>query len=191
MSHDPQTDLRFRKLYDDFYQSVFALFMRRRYTRQRALELTQDTFLRVYKGMDGYREEGRWAWIQQIAYRVYLNDRRFQHADRRNFLTVPLDDLVNSPKAAAEAPRAESELLQDEHAEQLRRAIDTLSADKRRCVRLWIEGYKYREIAEILKISMDTVKSRLYQARKRLKIELERGSGDAGPPSHPEHGGDQ
>lgn len=190
MSHDPQTDLRFRKLYDDFYQSVLALFMRRRYTRQRALELTQDTFLRVYKGMNDYREEGRWAWIQQIAYRVYLNDRRFQHADRRNFLTVPLDDLVSSPKTA-EAPKAERELLQDERAEQLHRAIDTLPADKQRCVRLWIGGYKYREIAEILKISMDTVKSRLYQARKRLKIELERGSGDADSPNPPEHGGDQ
>ncbi len=189
MSNDPSTDLRFRELYDDFYKSVFALFMRRRYTRHRAQELTQDTFLRVYRGMKSYREEGRWAWIQQIAHHVYLNDRRFQHAERRNFLTVPLDELVSSPASAVEAPRAEKELLQSERSEQLQQAIATLSVNKQRVVTLWIEGYKYREIATILKISIDTVKSRLYQARKQLKDILEDGSGDTDASKNPEHDG--
>ena len=189
MSDTPPADPRFRKLFDDFYPSVFALFMRRRYTRERALELTQDTFLRVYKGMEAYREEGRWAWIQQIAYRVYLNDRRYQHADRRNFLTVSLDDLVSAPASAVEAPRAESELLRDERAEQLKQAIETLPVDKRRCVKLRIEGHKYHEIATILQISIDTVKSRLYQARKLLKKKLEDGEEDASS-RNPEQGGD-
>ena len=74
--------------------------------------------------------------------------------------------------AAATDPR--DEVLAGERRRKLREAVGRLPDRMRRCVTLRIDrGLKYREIAIIMQVSTDTVKAQLYQARQRLKDDLQ------------------
>lgn len=180
-------DRRFRDLFDRYYPAVFAVFMRWGFAREEAQDLSQVTFMRVYKGMEDYRGDAEWSYVIQIANRVRLNELRFHKAQRRGVKTEPLDGL-EPPSAAirpdllsAKAPRTpEDEVLEREHLELqeerirlLREAIAELPPRMRRCLLMRLdEGLKYREIATALKVSLDAVRSLLFQARKRLQERL-------------------
>ena len=69
----------------------------------------------------------------------------------------------------------EKSYLRREHAEKVRRAINTLDSDQRQIVVLRdINGLSYREISEVLAISESAVKSRLNRAREKLKKILQK-----------------
>lgn len=64
------------------------------------------------------------------------------------------------------------DMLEEERSRLLRNALEELPPQMRRCVQLRVQDLRYREIAEILKVSIDTVKAHLYQARQLLKAKL-------------------
>lgn len=97
---------------------------------------------------------------------------------------MPLEEILEqeeSPELRRESlPQAISvdpleETLRDESRRLLREAVGELPPSMRRCVQLRIDrSLKYREIAAILMVSVDTVKTQLHQARQRLKGDLEK-----------------
>ncbi len=176
-------DRSFRDLFDRYYPAVFAVFVRWGFPRDEAQDLTQVTFMRVYNGMKDYRGDAEWTYVIQIANRVRLNELRYRQAQRRGVKTESLDELAQ-PSAAnradqwgSEPQTPEDEALERERLELrqerirlLREAIDELPPRMRRCLLMRIDGgLKYREIATAMKISMDAVRSLLFQARKRLQ----------------------
>ena len=90
---------------------------------------------------------------------------------KRRGATVPIDDLRETLAASPSSP--ESEFAEREEREQfrkrLRTAVSDLPQSLRSCLLLWLNGYEYSEIQEILGITLDAVKSRLRDARKRLR----------------------
>jgi len=172
----------FRLLFDRFYWPLFRFFEHRGFSTEECQDLVQETFLRVYRGLETFRGEARWEhWIFRIAANTAVKALRHDAAAKRAGRTVPWEgeDAEDLPSMAAggspaEAPGPLRRLLDKERMELLRQAIAGLPARMRRCVRLRVfQDLDYQEIAETLQISPSTVKVQLFKARKRLQVELE------------------
>lgn len=138
-----------------------------------AEDLTQETYLRAYRGFAGFRGGDVRAWLLTILRHVYLDEcRRRQHMPVIE--SVDEDALAFSASdSQAWSPSAESEALRCLPSEAIDRAFAALPPDWRLVVLLAdVEELPYREIAEILAIPVGTVMSRLYRARKRLQTQL-------------------
>lgn len=165
----------FRLLFDRFYGPLYRFFERRGFSAEECQDLIQETFLRVYQGIAGFRGEARWVhWLFRIAANTAVKALRHRAAAKRAGHSVPLEaeEMEDSPPASG-APAPLRRLLGKEMQERLTLAIDGLPAQMRRCVRLRVfQDLDYGEIAEILQISPSTVKVQLFKARKRMQTEL-------------------
>ena len=182
-------DEYFHQLFKEYYRPLFYFFRRRGFSTDTCPDLTQETFLRVYRGMGGFRHEASVkTWLFRIAAHVSLNRLRDNNAAKRRGHSVPLEDGEGEdvPVAASAGnapPTALQSLLARERVERVRSALDTLPPKMRRCVLLYIDQeLKYQEIAVAMKISEGTVKSQIHEARRRLRDKLgeEFGLGVAG-----------
>jgi RNA polymerase sigma-70 factor (ECF subfamily) len=173
------SDEDFRRLFLRYSPLVHALFRRHGLPPEDSRDLTQETFFRVYKSMGRLRSETKIrAWLFQIANNLWQNDLRYRRAAKRGAGTVPLcNPLEADDPASFEVVRAAvapdrdplSDLLDRERSGRLRHAVAALPPQMRRCVVLRIDHeLKYREIAAVLQLSIETVKSQVHQARERL-----------------------
>lgn len=138
-----------------------------------AEDLTQETYLRAYRGFAGFRGGDVRAWLFTILRHVFLDECR-RH--RRMPTIVSADDdahAFTSPDAGTWAPSAEAEALRRLPSEAVERAFATLPPDWRLVVLLAdVEELSYREIADIMEIPLGTVMSRLHRAHRRLQERL-------------------
>ncbi|HEX9941981.1 MAG TPA: sigma-70 family RNA polymerase sigma factor [Thermoanaerobaculia bacterium] len=181
LRHGPGREESFRLLFDRFYWPLFRFFKHRGFSTEECQDLIQETFLRVYRGIEAFRGETRWEhWLFRIAANTAVKALRHRAAAKRAGRPVPLEevDVGGSPPdcgspGGAEAPAPLRRLLGKEMREILSQAVAGLPAQMRRCVRLRVfQDLDYDEIAEILQISPSTVKVQLFKARKRLQMEL-------------------
>jgi len=178
----PDTSGEMSRLFHLYYGPVYRFFLKRGFKTEECRDLTQDTFVRVLKSMDQLRNEssaGR--WILRIAANVWKNELRWWSAEKRDAAEVSLDrqtddrspvpgDRLKSPR-----PGALESLLSREQSELLRQAVDRLPPQMRRCLRLRIDQeMKYREIAAVMQLNVNTVKSQVSQGQQRLKAVLEK-----------------
>lgn len=159
--------------------------MSRVVNKSEAEDLTQDTFLRVERALPAFRGDSSLAnWIYRIATNV-ARDRMRKPSFKR---IVSAEAVKNSPSeteretesrdlwTGAKPKTAEEQLVRKEMNDCIREFIETLSGNYKTVLILSeLEEFKNREIAEILGISVDTVKIRLHRARLRLKQKLESG----------------
>ncbi len=143
-----------------------------------AEDLVQDTFLNVFKYLNGFRHEAKFKnWLYKIAASVCLKKRRQKkHAPEH---TLSLEDFL--PRDEAEMARQTpqwatiplEQLLNEELADKLNMAIHALPP-KYRLVSILrdIEGFSTDETAKILDITSANVKVRLHRARLFLREEL-------------------
>jgi RNA polymerase sigma-70 factor (ECF subfamily) len=139
---------------------------------QRAADLSQETFLRVYFKADKYKPIAPFSsWIYAIASNLAKTD--FKR--RRRTATIPLDDVQYGLDAST--PSGES--LDSGLISNLRQALDDLNPRYRIPVVLKdIEGYSQEEIALIIKRPVGTVKARISRGRAMLKKQLEKAGRD-------------
>lgn len=174
-------EANFERLHALHLRRVRSFFVQRGFSQEEASDLTQDVFLRVFRGIASFRlEAGFKTWLFEIADHVYQNELRRRGAGKRKGWETSIEtggqDEDGKPAAfepPPTEPRALKEVLEREQAEALARAIKELPDQMRTCFLLrYDQGRKYKEIAVIMKISIDTVKAHLFQAKKRLKLEL-------------------
>lgn len=170
-------DGKFEALYK-YYPGVFALMRRLGFPPDEAEDLTQDTFIRVLRGMEQYREESKWAFVQTTARRVALNAIRAKHTAKRDGQTVSDDALANREDPRTLAPDAV--LAQGDTVKEIRESVAQLPENDRQVLLLQLDGRSYEEIMAILDLSLSAVKSRLNAARKHLKELLESDPGLGG-----------
>jgi len=168
-------DERFRALYQKYYWRVVRFYVRAfRFSEEDAEELAQEAFLRFYEAMDEYRGDAEWAFFETIARNVAYNRIRSTKTHKRNGQTIAIDDpqLIGNQPHAPEGP----DYAERQHAAVRRRQVYDAIAERppgqRECVQLWLDDFKYDEIATALRISMDAVKSRLRDAKKQLRSKL-------------------
>jgi RNA polymerase sigma-70 factor, ECF subfamily len=173
-------DGAFEQVFHQYYHLAHSFFTCRGFSQQESEDLTQEAFIRVYRSRDSFRGDSRFTtWLFQICTNLFRNDLRDRSAQKRDAQEVPLEGLLqNGENGKAEGLSASEDdalknALRGEAKEQLRAAMSELPPQMRRCVELRVyEDLKYREIADRMGISIETVKAHLFQARQILKGKL-------------------
>ena len=141
-------------------------------TARRAVveEVLNDTMLVVWRRADSYNGQSKVStWIFAIAYRTALKALRSQ------------DDPVDADAGeefSSEDPGPEQRLIAGQSRSQLLRALEALSAEQRSVLVLtYFHDLPYGEIARIVDCPVDTVKTRVFHGRRRLRALLQDASG--------------
>jgi len=173
----------FRQIFLLFYRKVLRFFVRRGFPDDESKDLVQDTFLRVHEKLASFRGEASFeCWLFRVAENIYKNRLRSLSTQKRAAQEVAWEDVTESDLTAAPTDDFRlgthgdgplDHVIKEEKVDLLYRAMNDLPPQMRRCVLLRVVGdLKYREIAAILRVSVDTVKAHLYQARQQLKGRL-------------------
>lgn len=168
----------FRLLCETWNRPLYHFFSKRGFPPQDCLDLTQETFLGIYRGIGSFRRDARFeTWLFTVATNAFRKRLRTGAADKRSGQEVSLeggeDDRGLEDRVAADEPAPGEAMLWKERARLLRDAIERLPEQMRKCLVLRVyHEMKYREIATVLKLSPETVKVHLFQARRRLQAEL-------------------
>ena len=169
---------RFAELVRRYQQKVFNFGMRMCGESRDAEDLVQETFLNVFRYLEGFRYETRFKnWMFRIATTACLKKKRKpKHAPERElsleeFMPKEGDELPDVAPEWARAPL--DQVLNEELARHLKQAIIDLPKKYRLVVVLRdMEGFATEETAQILDISPANVKVRLHRARLFLREKL-------------------
>jgi RNA polymerase sigma-70 factor (ECF subfamily) len=150
-------------LYDRFAPNMFGVCKRYVKTQEDAEDVLIEAFFKVLTNIEQYKGEGSFeGWIR----RIVVNESLMALRKRVNFSQMLELSEVDVPVTTS--------ALQDLVARDILNLIDILPIGYRTVFNLYVlEGYKHREIAQIMGISINTSKSQLILAKKRLKILLE------------------
>ena len=149
---------------------VYRLAYRLTGNRHDAEDLTQETFVRVFRSLDSYVPGTFEGWLHRITTNLFLDQARRRKRIRMDVTgdeaaAWPSSDQMSSPERAYEHGNLDSDV---------QRALDALPPEYRAAVVLCdIEGLSYEEIAVTLGIKLGTVRSRIHRARARLRESLE------------------
>lgn len=151
----------FDELFARYRQPLYGYFRRRLATRERAEDLTQETFLAVLRATERYQPR---ALVRTYLYGIAI---KLLAAERRKLARAdgPPDPVCD--------PRADEALW-------VRQALDRLEPIEREILMLReYEQLSYAEIAELLRLPLNTVRTRLFRSRVALKGYLEPASNEA------------
>jgi RNA polymerase sigma-70 factor (ECF subfamily) len=162
------TSLR-RLVLDHYDQEHIAL---RRYASflglnpQTCEDIVQESFLKLHEHLaaGGSRANLR-AWLYKVVHNLARNGQTAFRSAR----TDSLDFAKPNGDLRADEPTVEQTLIAEERVQRLRKAMEELSPAQRGCVLLRTQGLKYREIAEVLNISVSTVGENVQRGLERLK----------------------
>ncbi len=159
--------------------SLYSAALRMTRNPADAEDLVQETYLKAYRGFGSYAEGTNLrAWLYRILTNTFIN--RYRAKQRRPDETG-LDDLedfylyrrIGGGDSALLSRSAEDELLEWFSEAEVKDAIEALPESYRMAVYLAdVEGFAYKEIAEILEVPIGTVMSRLHRGRKSLQKQL-------------------
>jgi RNA polymerase sigma-70 factor, ECF subfamily len=149
-----------------YQQRVFAMAYSILHNKEDALDIVQETFLRLYRKADLYREGNNFqAWLLQIARNLCVDHYRKNIRKRRELeSSKTLDEIqVAAPPDPASSPAAEMKDI-------VGRCIDRL-ANRQRMVFVLrhVDELQFNEISETMKISVGTVKSLHFKAVRNMK----------------------
>lgn len=166
----------FERLVSRYQSRVRASVTRILGSRSFAEDLAQEAFLRVYRARHRYQPTARFeTWLHRIVLNLCLNHAQSQK--RRQTLPLGLmgrdDDSPLAEPADPRAPAPLMELERGERAQLLRRALGMLPETQRQAVLMArFEGLSQAEIADVLGITTQAVKSLLWRARDNLRRRL-------------------
>ena len=154
----------FEGLYRGHVGRIYAVSLRMVADPSLAEELTQEAFVRAWRKLSSFRGTSAFGtWLHRLAVNVVLDALRSRRRWRERFSDEP-------PARPPVAPQKDPAGALD-----LERSIARLPPRARAVFVLHdIEGYKHREIARLLEVSVGACKAHLHRARRRLREELER-----------------
>jgi RNA polymerase sigma-70 factor, ECF subfamily len=144
-----------------------------------AEDLVQETYLKAYRAFHTFQQGTNLkAWLYRILTNTYINTYR---AKKRRPDETDLDEVedlylyrrLGGLEGATAGRSAEEELLEHLTSDEVKEALEALPEQFRMAVLLAdVEGFAYKEIAEILDIPIGTVMSRLHRGRKAMQKQL-------------------
>ena len=169
----------FEEIFRRYYPTIVRYFARRGVAEGDREDLAQETFLRIYNHLETYSGRGSFeGWLFRIASNLHRNKIRDGKAKKRrtedsleSFLHDCLDTSVLET-FLGHPPRPDplARTLEREGIRVLAKGLLDLPVRMRRCFFLRVfHELKYQEIADLMSISIETVKAHLYQARHRLQ----------------------
>jgi len=169
----------FNHVYEEFHPKILR-YLSRLAGHLEAEDIAQEVFDKVNRSLDGFKGKSKLStWIYRIATNAAFDRIRsasFKHSADH----IPLDDgsevQNRNISTGDEKAATDQTIIRKEMSECVREYIDKLPPDYRTVILLSeIEGFKNREIADILGVTLDTVKIRLHRARSKLREELDNG----------------
>jgi RNA polymerase sigma-70 factor (ECF subfamily) len=165
----------YRQLVERYQKRVFAIVFGMLHSREDAMELSQDVFVKVYRRIAEFEEKSSfYTWVYRIAVNLAIDFRRREwkkvHTEYDDSMADDgLDDGVFQRDR-----RSPEQLTQDkELGAEIQRALDTLPEEQRKVlVMREIEGMAYQEMADVMECSIGTIMSRLFYARKKMQAAL-------------------
>jgi RNA polymerase sigma-70 factor (ECF subfamily) len=162
-----------------YMSALYAAALRMTRNPSDAEDLVQETYLRAYRGFEGFQEGTNLkAWLYRILTNTFINTYR---AKKRRPEQTELDDVEDfylyrrlGGLEAADANRStESEVLESIPDDEVKAALEAIPEQFRMAVILAdVEGFSYKEIADILDVPIGTVMSRIHRGRRALQKEL-------------------
>ena len=140
-----------------------------------AEDLVQDTFVKAWRGFDGYNPGRPFVnWLLRIMQRAYLDARRRENPIRRaeslNSMVSPSDGEVQELPIASTDPAPDEEMMHEEFRVAMRQALTQLPEVYRVAIELCdLEEKSYQEIAEVQNTTIGTVRSRIHRGRRLLR----------------------
>jgi RNA polymerase sigma-70 factor (ECF subfamily) len=173
---DPALKERFEREVLPLLPNLYSAALRMTRNPTDAEDLVQETYLRAYRGFSGFEEGTNLrAWMYRILTNTFINSYRKK---QREPVTVQEDDLdewylYDKLGESGVEPSAEAEVIRSMPDEDVQKALEALPEGFRLAVLLAdVEGFSYKEIAEILGIPIGTVMSRLHRGRRGLEKAL-------------------
>jgi RNA polymerase sigma-70 factor (ECF subfamily) len=159
--------------------SLYSAALRMSRNPADAEDLVQETYLKAYRAFDTFAEGTNLkAWMYRILTNTYINryrakKRRPEETDLEDVEDFYLYRRLGGLEEARMSRSAEDELMDMFSETEVKEALEALPEQFRLAVLLAdVEGFSYKEIAEILEIPMGTVMSRLHRGRKALQKRL-------------------
>jgi len=170
---------RFEAMVSEHLDGLFGASLRLTRHRPRAEDLLQETFLRAWRSFHTFRPGTNVrAWLYRILMNAYIDgyrksEREPEVVDQEDVDEFYLYSKVHESEDYRRAGNPEEVLLNSLMDADVKGALDSLPEAFRNVVILAdIEGFSYREIAEILGIPIGTVMSRLHRGRRQLQVRL-------------------
>ena len=162
-----------------FMDQLYSHAMRMTRNAADAEDLVQETYLKGYRAFDSFKEGTNLrAWLFRILTNSYINNYRKKQRRPDEPALGDVEDLymyrrLGGAETSTLGRSAEDELLDTLTESEVKDAIEALPEQYRDAVLLAdVEGFAYKEIAEILDVPIGTVMSRLHRGRKRLQDQL-------------------
>jgi len=161
----------FSNLVDGYKDLVFTLAIRMLGNREEAEEVSQDVFIKVYKSLPNFKGDSKVStWVYRIAYntcldRINKNKKKRMHTDLNHIDQIAYADLDT----------AYHKMVMAERSEMIERCLSKLSAEDAGVLTLfYLEEKNLQEMEETTNIPVNTLKVRLFRARKRLASVMEK-----------------
>lgn len=170
----------FQELVKRYQKNVFALLYQLAPEWRDLNDLSQEVFIRVYRGIHNLRNPKIFkSWLNQIVLNLFYDELRKRP---RRVKTVSMDQTYEDDSGENEFIREVKDLKQkpdevissNETKNAIKKAMAQLPEQFRTAIVLReLQGLQYEEIAELLGCALGTVKSRIWRARERLQVLLE------------------
>ena len=159
------TDIINRVLVYDDRLRQYAFYLTR--NQEDAEDLVQDTYLKVIQNPDSFSVPTNLkAWVFTIMRNTFING--YRRKQKSKVFTDESENSVFTSTATVSNDAADLPL----YVSEITTAISSMKDNQRDAFELFVDGFKYQEIADMLDISIGTVKSRIFFARQKLMSNL-------------------
>jgi RNA polymerase sigma-70 factor (ECF subfamily) len=164
----------FEKLVVQFEKQVFNLAAYLLNNKSDAEDATQEVFVLIYQSLNNFKGDSK---ISTWIYRITINKCKeiIRHKSRKKRFGILIDLFEQSNSSLKSKELTPEEILfEDERTNKLLSAIESLPDTQRIAYTLHnMEDFSYKEIAELMQVSVSSVESLIFRAKKNLKSKLE------------------
>ena len=163
---DIMSSLEFQQQFSNIYEKSFAFALKLTRNENDAKDLMQETALKVFSNIDKLQPNSNFgAWVSTIIKNNFINN--YRKKIKRNLVERPFDEMETYLNKTVK-----NDGLTNVELSELQVVIDSIGKAFSEPFILAYQGYRYQEIAEKLSVSIGTVKSRIFFARKKIKAAM-------------------
>lgn len=157
-----------KELYDRYASKLYALCLRYAHDRAEADDILQEGFVKIFFKIHQFsRQHSFEGWLKRVMINTAITH---YHRNVKHYYQKDIDEIQESEIQGTSEGSVDGEYS----TEELLNVVQSLSAGYRTIFNLYaVEGYKHREIAEILKIDEATSKSQFHRAKKIIQERLQ------------------